>query len=184
MQFLLIWYKNTAFSRKFLSDLLPAPEAVSGAKPDYCRTQAPYRTVPYLYDNTSMFACKSPCYFVIVISPLAETETNTVIQNLHLDCWSLASIRALCRRPPLCPGQSKMVIIEPQARQARQERRERVSFMFRIPPHHNNIAKVIQFSPTHASFSTPGLVSHFQQLSPGFDTGRVCIKIPAIWEGI
>lgn len=27
-------------------------------------------------------------------------------------------------------------------------------------------------------------MSHFQQLSPGFDTRRVCIKIPATWEGI
>ncbi|KAK4102394.1 aldolase [Parathielavia hyrcaniae] len=28
------------------------------------------------------------------------------------------------------------------------------------------------------------LVSHFRQLAPGLDTGRVCIKIPATWEGL
>ncbi|KAK3317778.1 hypothetical protein B0T19DRAFT_435560 [Cercophora scortea] len=28
------------------------------------------------------------------------------------------------------------------------------------------------------------IVSHFKQLSPDFDTSRVCIKIPATWEGL
>lgn len=27
-------------------------------------------------------------------------------------------------------------------------------------------------------------MSHFSQLAPGFDTGRVCIKIPSTWEGL
>lgn len=29
-----------------------------------------------------------------------------------------------------------------------------------------------------------GIISHFKQLAPGFDTSRVCIKIPATWEGV
>lgn len=29
-----------------------------------------------------------------------------------------------------------------------------------------------------------GIISHFKQLAPDFDTNRVCIKIPSTWEGL
>lgn len=30
----------------------------------------------------------------------------------------------------------------------------------------------------------PGILAHFKQIAPEFDTKRVCIKIPATWEGL
>lgn len=34
------------------------------------------------------------------------------------------------------------------------------------------------------TYNLPGIVNIFKALAPEFDTKRVCIKIPATWEGL
>lgn len=51
-----------------------------------------------------------------------------------------------------------------------------------------NVSKRVHHACIAAYGSTltqlPGIVSHFKQLAPAFDTSRVCVKIPATWEGL
>jgi transaldolase len=40
------------------------------------------------------------------------------------------------------------------------------------------------YSASRTCTAAQRLISHFETLSPGADTSRVCIKIPSTWEGL
>lgn len=48
------------------------------------------------------------------------------------------------------------------------------------PAHKHLIASLLECT----NQSDPGIVSIFKHLAPSYDTKRVCIKVPATWEGL
>ncbi|KAK4237530.1 hypothetical protein C8A03DRAFT_15944 [Achaetomium macrosporum] len=64
-----------------------------------------------------------------------------------------------------------------------------VGLSLRIAPHTTGYLHVqtnpkLAYSTVKTVKNAERIISHFKQLAPEFNTGRVCIKIPSTWEGL